>query len=63
MEGKAMRWGILTQNWIRLLEGIELKDTTKPRIGRVYLEQVGENMEYISQSSVFLNNKTEEVLS
>lgn len=45
-----MRWGILTQNWICLLEGIELKDTTKPRIGRVlFRTSRGEHGGYFSK--------------
>lgn len=45
------------------LGGYLAKRHKKAKIREFYLEQVRENMEDISQSSLFPNNKTGEVLS
>ena len=52
----ASRWDCYLKNWVRLLVGIRPKDTTKPkgrRKGDVLLAGSKENMEDLSQRSVF----------
>ena len=57
---------MLPRNWVRLLVGIELKDTTESKIGRrkdLVLAASKENIANVSQSSVSPNSRIGEGLS
>ena len=58
--------GLLPENWVRLLVGVEPKDTTKPKSGGrkdLLLAASKENTEDLSQISVSPRSKIGEVLS
>lgn len=55
---------MLPRYWVRLLVGIELKDTTESKIGRrkdLVLAASKENIANVSQSSVSPNSRIGEV--